>query len=195
MRVIQSESSSGSNTDAPQLDSATKLQAWKEVVGGKSRGRVYGTTDFLLTTAKECLPSLSYHSLLLPLITQMAREKWFQNKLNEARNRWSSYRTRWSSCSNSLPPWWSSWLPAPSMSSTYMSYVSFFILFYNSIFICRHCSLVFQWTNLVSLKWTIMEFYVLMDIFWCWWIFSNFQHLVFKFLIFLIYCLLGLSPR
>jgi len=45
LKVIQSESSSGSNTDAPQLDSATKLQAWKEVAGGKSRGRVYRTKD------------------------------------------------------------------------------------------------------------------------------------------------------
>jgi len=45
LKAIQSESSSGSNTDAPQLDSATKLQTWKEVVGGKSRGRVYDTRD------------------------------------------------------------------------------------------------------------------------------------------------------
>ena len=33
------------NTDVHQLDPTTKLQTWKEVVGGKSRGRVYGTTD------------------------------------------------------------------------------------------------------------------------------------------------------
>jgi len=45
LRAIQSESSSGYNSDAPQLDVATKLQASKEVVGGKSRGRVYGTGD------------------------------------------------------------------------------------------------------------------------------------------------------
>jgi len=45
LRVIQSESSSSSNTNAPHLDATTKLQAWKEVAGGKSRGRVYGTAD------------------------------------------------------------------------------------------------------------------------------------------------------
>jgi len=38
LRAIQSESSSGSNIDVPQLDPAIKLQAWKEVAEGKSRG-------------------------------------------------------------------------------------------------------------------------------------------------------------
>jgi len=42
LRAIQSESSSG---ESVQIDVATKLQAWKEVVGGKRRGRVYGTAN------------------------------------------------------------------------------------------------------------------------------------------------------
>ena len=45
MRAIQLESSSGLNTESAQIDVATKFQAWKEVAGGKSRGRVYGTAD------------------------------------------------------------------------------------------------------------------------------------------------------
>jgi len=47
LRVTQSEGPSGSNTEATKLDAATELQAWKEVVGGKSRCRVYGTGDMV----------------------------------------------------------------------------------------------------------------------------------------------------
>ena len=44
MKALQANSSQDSN-DVHQLDPATKLQTWKEASGGKSRGRVYGTTD------------------------------------------------------------------------------------------------------------------------------------------------------
>jgi len=45
LKAFQANSSQDSNTDVHQLDPATKLQTWKEAVRGKSRGRVYGTTD------------------------------------------------------------------------------------------------------------------------------------------------------
>ena len=45
MRALQVNSSLDSSTNVHQLDPATKLQTWKEAARGKSRGRVYGTTD------------------------------------------------------------------------------------------------------------------------------------------------------
>ena len=87
MRVIQSESSSGSNTDAPQLDATTKLQAWKEVAGGKSRDRVYSTID-LVANYRQRVSSLTQSSFVVTATdysTQMAREERFQNKLNESK--------------------------------------------------------------------------------------------------------------
>jgi len=45
LRAIQLDSSSGSNAEATQVDAEAKLQTWKEVPRGKSRGRVYGTGD------------------------------------------------------------------------------------------------------------------------------------------------------
>ena len=45
MKTLQENSSQDSNTDVHQLDTPTKLQTWKEAAGGKSRDRVYGTTD------------------------------------------------------------------------------------------------------------------------------------------------------
>jgi len=45
LRALQADSSQDSSTDVHQLDPATKLQTWKEAAGGKTRGRVYGTTD------------------------------------------------------------------------------------------------------------------------------------------------------
>ncbi|KAK8470354.1 hypothetical protein PHAVU_004G119050 [Phaseolus vulgaris] len=50
-----------SNIDVHQLDPATKLQTWKEVVGGKSRGRVYGTTD-LAANIRQGVSSLTQAS-------------------------------------------------------------------------------------------------------------------------------------
>jgi len=58
------------NTDAGQLNAATKLQAWKEVARGKSRGRVYDTRD-LTGTTKECLPSLSPRPLLFSVTLRL----------------------------------------------------------------------------------------------------------------------------
>ena len=52
MKVLQANSSQDSNTDVHQLDPATKLQTWKEAVGGKSRGRVYGTADLAANLRK-----------------------------------------------------------------------------------------------------------------------------------------------
>jgi len=77
LRVIQSESSSGSNTDAPQLDAATKLQTWKETAGGKSRGRVYGIGD-LAANYRQGMSSLTQASLVdsaTDYSNHMAREE------------------------------------------------------------------------------------------------------------------------
>ena len=87
MRAIQLESSSSSNNDAPQLDATTKLQARKEVAGGKSRGRVYGTTDLAANYCQgvSALTQSSFIATAIDYSTQMAREERFQNKLNEAK--------------------------------------------------------------------------------------------------------------
>ena len=87
MRAIQSESSSGSNIDVPQLDPAIKLQAWKDVAGEKSRGQVYGTTD-LVANYRQGVSSLTQPSFVATATdysTQMAREERFQNELNKAK--------------------------------------------------------------------------------------------------------------
>ena len=47
MRALQVNSSQDSSTNVHQLDPATKLQTWKEDARGKTRGRVYGTTDLV----------------------------------------------------------------------------------------------------------------------------------------------------
>ena len=70
MKSIQDDKSERSTTNT--LDAATKLQAWKEVVGGKSRGRVYGIAD-LATNVLQGASSLSppcflppHHIIILP---------------------------------------------------------------------------------------------------------------------------------
>jgi len=45
LRTLQVNSSQDPSIDVHQVDPTTKLQAWKEATEGKSRGRVYGTTD------------------------------------------------------------------------------------------------------------------------------------------------------
>jgi len=37
----------------------TKIQCWKDAIGGKSRGRVYGTGTWLSTFIMACHPSLN----------------------------------------------------------------------------------------------------------------------------------------
>jgi len=45
LRTLQANSSQGSTFDVHQVYPATKLHAWKEAARGKSKGRIYGTTD------------------------------------------------------------------------------------------------------------------------------------------------------
>jgi len=45
LRALQVNSSQDSSTDVHQLDPTTKFQIWKEVVGGNTTGRVYGTIN------------------------------------------------------------------------------------------------------------------------------------------------------
>jgi len=61
LRALQADSSQDSSTDVHQLDPATKLQTWKEVAGGKTRGRVYGTTD-LAVNFRQGVSSLTQSS-------------------------------------------------------------------------------------------------------------------------------------
>jgi len=42
---MQSKSSKVSTSGISFIDATIKFQCWKEVVGGKSRGRFYGTMD------------------------------------------------------------------------------------------------------------------------------------------------------
>jgi len=74
LRGIQSESLSGSNTDAPQLDATNKLQAWNEVARGKSRGRVYGTTALAVNyrQGESSLTQSSFIATATDYSTQMA---------------------------------------------------------------------------------------------------------------------------
>jgi len=77
LRAIQSESSSGSNVKSAQIDVATKLQAWKEVAGGKSRGRVYGLADLAANYRK------GVSSLTQPSFFASANNFLFQTEREE----------------------------------------------------------------------------------------------------------------
>ena len=45
MRRVQSQIDEASPDGEQEVDGATKLDLWREVAGGKSRGRCYGTAD------------------------------------------------------------------------------------------------------------------------------------------------------
>ncbi|WVZ21389.1 hypothetical protein V8G54_008711 [Vigna mungo] len=63
LRVIQAESFERSTSDPKQISAVIKIQCWKDVVGGKSKGRVYGTAD-LAANIRHGVSSLTQPSLL-----------------------------------------------------------------------------------------------------------------------------------
>ncbi|XP_027904285.1 uncharacterized protein LOC114164025 isoform X2 [Vigna unguiculata] len=63
LRVIQAESFERSTSDPKQISAVIKIQCWKDVAGGKSKGRVYGTAD-LAANIRHGVSSLTQPSLL-----------------------------------------------------------------------------------------------------------------------------------
>ncbi|XP_068495492.1 uncharacterized protein [Phaseolus vulgaris] len=89
LRMMQSKSSKGSISDVPPIDAATKLQCWKDVAGGKSRGRVYGTADLAANFRHGAL-SLTQPSVLASTIDrdeQFAQNSQLRHQILEATER------------------------------------------------------------------------------------------------------------
>jgi len=80
LKAIQTNSSEGSTSD---IQSTTKLQCWKDVVGGKSRGRCYGIAD-LSTNIWHGVSSITQPNILPSSINYMAENEQLCRKVVEA---------------------------------------------------------------------------------------------------------------
>ena len=65
MKALQSDKIEGSTSISQPINPTTKLQCWKDVVGGKSGGRCYGTAD-LASNIRHGVSSLTQPSILAP---------------------------------------------------------------------------------------------------------------------------------
>ena len=65
MKALQSDNSEGSSSNCQPINPTTKLQCWKDVAGGKSRGQCYGTAD-LASNIRHGVSSLTQPSIFAP---------------------------------------------------------------------------------------------------------------------------------
>jgi len=63
LKALQSDNSEGSTSNSQPINLTTKLQCWKDVVGGKSRGQCYETVD-LASNILHGVSSLTQPSIL-----------------------------------------------------------------------------------------------------------------------------------
>jgi len=77
---MQINSSEGSTSN---IQSATKLQCWKDVVGGKSRGRCYGTAD-LSANIRHGVSSMTQPNILPSSIDYITENEQLRRKVMEA---------------------------------------------------------------------------------------------------------------
>ena len=86
MKALQSDNSEGSTSNSQPINPTTKLQCWKDVVGGKSRGRCYGTAD-LASNIRHGVSSLTQPSILAPSSDYFSHNEQLHQQVMQANER------------------------------------------------------------------------------------------------------------